>query len=320
MSDVPNYLNFPNYKLANFTCPVLIYQRPSIISKPASLLDMSSTSQFKTPLPRVQDAIVSFPSPRILLVTLNRPKSLNCINSTGQYELDALWTWFDSEPSLRVAIITGAGRAFCAGADLKEWNNSNSADTSRPMPASGFAGLSMRRGKKPVIAAVNGICHGGGMEAAINCDIVIAAASAQFALPEVKRGVVALAGALPRLVRTVGRQRAMEMALTGRVLAAEEAERWGLVNRVVGDGGEGGEREVVREAVRVGEEIAGNSPDSVIVSREGIKAGWEGMGVFEATEGTVREWYQKMDKGENMKEGVRAFVEKRAPRWVESKL
>lgn len=184
------------------------------------------------------------------------------------------------------------------------------------MPPSGFGGLSRRTGKKPIIAAVNGLSHGGGTEALINCDIVLAAPSAQIALPEVKRGVVALAGALPRLVRTVGRQRAMEMALTGRALGAEEAERWGLVNRVVG----GGEGEVVREAVRVAEEIAANSPDSVIVSREGVKAGWEGMGVQEATDSTLRDWYVKMDKGENMREGVRAFVEKRKPRWVPSKL
>lgn len=95
------------------------------------------------------------------------------------------------------------------------------------MRASGFAGLSRRTGRKPVIAAVNGICFGGGCEAIINCDMVLASRNAQFSLPEVKIGVVAQAGALPRLIRTVGRQRAMEMALTGRAITAEEAKEWG---------------------------------------------------------------------------------------------
>ena len=148
----------------------------------------------------------------------------------------------------------------------------------------------------------------------INTDIVLASSSATFALPEVKRGVVAIAGALPRLVRTVGRQRAMEMALTGRVLKAEEAREWGLCNKVVVDG------DVVGEAVRWAEDIASNSPDSVIVSRAGVKMGWEGCGVQEGTERLKEGVYGRIVGGENMREGVKAFVEKRGPRWVDSKL
>jgi enoyl-CoA hydratase/carnithine racemase len=228
----------------------------------------------------------------------------------------------DAEPSLRCGIVTGNGRAFCAGADLKEWDAQNrptapsmSAYTeTRTMPASGFGGLSRRGGKKPIIAAVNGICFGGGCEMAINCDIVIADEKARFGLPEVKIGVVALAGALTRLVRTVGRQRAMEMSLTGRPLGAAEAERWGLVNKVVAGGS------AVIEAIEVAEAIARNSPDSVIVSREGIKMGWEGVGAEEGTRLLAENWYARMDKGENMKEGVRSFIEKRAPEWIPSKL
>jgi enoyl-CoA hydratase/carnithine racemase len=190
------------------------------------------------------------------------------------------------------------------------------------MPPSGFGGLSRRAGKKPVICAVNGICFGGGCEMIVNADMVIASEDATFALPEVKRGVIALAGALTRLVRTVGRQRGMEMALTGRTLSAQEAEKWGLVNRVVSSAraGEGPDSEVVKEAIRMAEMIAENSPDSVIVSREGIKLGWEGVGAEEGTRILEREWYPRMDRGENMKEGVRAFVEKRRPKWVPSKL
>jgi enoyl-CoA hydratase/carnithine racemase len=244
------------------------------------------------------------------------------------YDLDALYTWFDAEPSLRVAILTGEGRAFCAGADLKEWNraNNSSSPSSKPgqeltreqqqrsMPPSGFGALSRRRGKKPLICAVNGICFGGGCEMIINADIVVASTNATFGLPDVKIGVVALAGALTRLVRTVGRQRAMEMALTGRTLSAEEAREWGLVNKVVA------KAEVVEESTKIAEMIAGNSPDSVIVSREGIKMGWEGVGAEEGTRLLAENWYVRMDKGENMKEGVRSFVEKRKPVWVPSKL
>ena len=148
----------------------------------------------------------------------------------------------------------------------------------------------------------------------INTDIVIASTSATFGLPEVKRGVVAIAGALPRLVRTVGKQRAMEMALTGRVLKAEEAREWGMVNRVVAAD------DLLNKAISLAEEIAGNSPDSVIVSREGIKIGWEGLGAQAGTEKLRAEWYRKMDGGENMREGLMAFVQKRKPSWVDSKL
>ncbi|MCJ1411169.1 hypothetical protein MMC19_005257 [Ptychographa xylographoides] len=265
--------------------------------------------------PPISFSKISFPRSHILLVTLSRPQALNCINTAGNEELEAIWTWLDNEPSLRVGIVTGEGRAFCAGADLKEWNTVNQVSNRRPTPSpGGFGGLSTRSGKKPIIAAVNGICFGGGCEMIINTDIVIASTSATFGLPEVKRGVVAIAGALPRLVRTVGKQRAMEMALTGRVLKAEEAREWGMVNRVVAAD------DLLNKAISLAEEIAGNSPDSVIVSREGIKIGWEGLGAQAGTEKLRAEWYRKMDGGENMREGLMAFVQKRKPSWVDSKL
>lgn len=182
------------------------------------------------------------------------------------------------------------------------------------MVEGGFGGLSRRRGKKPVIAAVNGLAHGGGCEMVINCDMVIASAGAEFALPEVKRGVVAIAGALPRLVRLVGKQRAMEMALTGRTLGAGEAREWGLVNEVTDEG------KVVERAVEWAKTVAGNSPDSVVVSKEGVGYGWEGVGVEEGTERLLEGGWRGMVEGENLKEGVRAFVERRVPRWKDSKL
>ncbi|PLN79731.1 ClpP/crotonase-like domain-containing protein [Aspergillus taichungensis] len=289
---------------------------------------------FQTPPPTLQYAKLTFPTPHVLLVTLSRPKQLNCINTAGHHELHAVWEWMDAEPDLRVGVLTGEGRAFCAGADLKEWNdtaNSNSQAQSqsqpqspsqqRTTPSTGFGGLSRRSGKKPLICAVNGLCLGGGCEMVVNADVVIAAQDAFFGFPEVQRGVVAWAGALPRVVRTIGRQRALEMVLTGRRVSAEEAERWGFVNEVVpGNGQGGGGDAVVKRAVEVAGVIAANSPDAVVVSREGVKLGWEGVGAEDASRLLLDGWAKRLNDGENIKEGLRAFVEKRAPRWVDSKL
>ncbi|PYH47537.1 enoyl-CoA hydratase/isomerase family protein [Aspergillus saccharolyticus JOP 1030-1] len=283
--------------------------------------------------PTAKHASLSFPLPHILLVTLNRPRELNCINSQGHAELDAIWRWMDENPALRVGVLTGAGKAFCAGADLKEWLSTTTTTTTNTTPQThkpkdtpttpptGFGGLSRRTGKKPIILAVNGLCLGGGSEMAVNADLVIASERAYFGFPEVARGVVAWAGALPRLVRTVGRQRALEMVLTGRKVSAAEALRWGLVNEVVPMDAEGEpERDVVHRALEVAGRIAANSPDAVMVSRAGVNLGWEGTGADEATVKLMEDWMDKLNAGENIKEGLRAFVEKRHPKWLDSKL
>lgn len=157
---------------------------------------------------------------------------------------------------------------------------------------------------------------------AVNCDLVLASWWAVFGLPEAKVGVVAGAGVLPRLARTAGRQRAMEMALMGREVGAREMCRWGVCNLVVGE--EGGKKDggwVVEKAVEWAGVVAENSPDAVVVSKEGVEGGWEAGGVEEATARLVTgEAFGKMDGGENMREGLRAFGEKRRPRWVDSKL
>ncbi|KAI1351981.1 enoyl-hydratase [Xylaria sp. FL0043] len=273
-----------------------------------------------TPPPAVPDTLVSFPAQHILVVTLNRPKQLNAIPRPQHFALESLWSWYDAEPSLRCAVITGSGRAFCAGQDLKEWNQENKAASTAStasirMPPGGFGGLSNRGGKKPVLAAVNGVCFGGGMEMAINCDMVIATEKATFGLPEVTIGVIALAGALPRLVRSVGRQRASEMALGGKSYSAAEMLSWGLVNEVVKNGDD-----VVAAAVKWAARIAGNSPDAVIVSREGLKLGWESVGPQQGTDLIMKGWYARIEKGENFVEGVRSFNERRKPAWKDSKL
>ncbi|KAL2126652.1 hypothetical protein VTI74DRAFT_473 [Chaetomium olivicolor] len=285
--------------------------------------------------PAVPNILLSLPTPHILLITLNRPAALNSIPSHQHAAMASLWAWYDAQPSLRCAVITGAGRAFCAGADLREWdaNNNSGAGTRAERGVGdnqggdaaryrerwvqeGFGGLSNRAGKKPVVAAVNGLCLGGGMEMVINCDLVVADGKrARFGLPEVTKGVIAVAGALPRLIKTVGRQRAAEMALLGRTgYTAEEMREWGLVNFVVGEG------KAVEEAIKLAEEMAGNSPDAVIATREGLRLGWEGIGPQMGTEVLERGMYGRMDGGENMKEGVRSFVEKRKPVWKDSKL
>ena len=278
---------------------------------------------FTKPPPPVSDALLSYPSPHVLLVTLNRPKQLNAVTRAMHVELHRLWDWFDAEQSLRCAVLTGRGRAFSAGADLQEWNDQNTAAVAssedrdaESWVEGGFGGLSNRRGKKPLVAAVNGLCLGGAMEMILNMDLVIASADATFGLPEVKIGVVAIAGALPRLTRIVGRQRASEMALLGRTYPARAMYEWGVVNKVVGKGS----GEVLDEALRWAAGVAGNSPDSVIVTREGLLGGWEPEDPGASTRRVDEGIYRRMDGGENMKEGVASFVEKRKAVWKDSKL
>ncbi|KAK5630423.1 hypothetical protein RRF57_006138 [Xylaria bambusicola] len=260
---------------------------------------------------------LSYPAPRVLLVRMDRPKDLNAMSTTGQWEMDSVWKWFDQEPRLSVAIITGTGRAFSAGADLKEWNNSMSDDVdpkNRMGNAPAFKPLSRRLGKKPVIAAVNGLAMGGGCEFVVNCDLVVAAEDAYFGLPEVKRGLAAIGGALPRLIRTIGLQRASEFAMTGRKVTAQEMYQWGVVNKVVP------KDLVVAEAVKYAEAIAKNSPDAIICTRAGLRQGWETASVERAVEWTLEKEFAELQRGENILEGLKAFSEKREPQWKASKL
>lgn len=180
--------------------------------------------------------------------------------------------------------------------------------------APGFVPLSRRRGKKPVIAAVNGLAAGGGTEFVVNCDLVIASEEAYFALPEVKRGLSPIGGALPRLMRIIGLQRSSEMALTGRNITAQEALTWGFVNKVVP------KQDVVEEAVRYAEMIAKNSPDAIICTRSGLRQSWEEAKVEDAVRWTLEHEFADLQDGENILEGLKAFSERREPKWKGSKL
>ncbi|KAF2192399.1 ClpP/crotonase [Zopfia rhizophila CBS 207.26] len=192
--------------------------------------------------------------------------------------------------------------------------SSDSDPKNRMGNAPAFKPLSRRLGKKPVIAAVNGLAMGGGCEFVVNCDLVFAAETAMFGLPEVKRGVAPIGGALPRLIRMIGLQRASEFALTGTPISAQQALEWGFVNKVVPV------EKVVDEAVKYAAAIAENSPDAIICTRAGLRQGWETAAVERAVEITLEREFAELQKGENILEGLKAFSEKRKPVWKGSRL
>lgn len=191
----------------------------------------------------------------------------------------------------------------------------NAAGVVNDMSAPGLAGLPRRDGKKPIIAAVNGITMGGGFEMVANCDLIVASSTATFALPEVKRGIVPVAGCLPRLTRTLGLQRCTDLALTGRTVSARTLYDWGLVTRLIEE-----PTNVVDAAIQVAEEMCSNSPDALFIGRKGIRLSWETGNAEEAVSTLANEWYPRLVEGANFAEGIRAFQEKRNPQWINSKL
>ncbi|KAJ6157875.1 enoyl-CoA hydratase/isomerase family protein [Penicillium chermesinum] len=259
--------------------------------------------------------LLSFPCERVVQVTLNRPEKLNSITKETSSKIAEIWDLFDQDESLWVGIITGSGRAFCTGADLGEWNEMVRSGVVNDMSPPGLAGLPRRSGKKPIIAAVNGICMGGGFEMVANCDLVIASSTATFALPETKRGIVAVAGCLPRLTRTIGLQRTMDLVLTGRTVQASTLYDWGLITRLIDPG-----TNIAQAAAKLAGQICQNSPDATIVGRQGVRLSWEAGSAEDAVTTLAKDWYPRLCAGENFAEGIRAFVEKRSPNWVNSKL
>jgi enoyl-CoA hydratase/carnithine racemase len=181
-------------------------------------------------------------------------------------------------------------------------------------PLTGFAGLSRRTGKKPIIAAVNGHAHSGGFEITLNSDLVIASPNANFRLPDVLRGTAAVEGAYPRICRTFGLQRAMLLSLAAYTLHAEEAKDWGVVQKIVPI------EKLVAEALSLAEWIAAMSPDSIVVSRAGVRQAWETASVEEARRVTADKFAERLWHGDNAMEDMLAFREKRVLKWVPSKL
>ncbi|EJP64794.1 Mevalonyl-coenzyme A hydratase sidH [Beauveria bassiana] len=274
--------------------------------------------KLETQPPEVTVYELSYPAPYVLLVTINREKSMNAIHTDGHYEGERLFQWFDDEPSLRVAVITGKGKkAFCAGQDLKmlmERQLSGEQSNVATLPPTGFGGLSRRLGKKPVIAAVNGLALGGGFELALNCDMVVASPTATFGLPEVKRGVWAGAGGIPRVVRIFGMQLASEIVLAARTLTAEEVRHHGFA-RIAAS-----QDSVVPEAVALAEQITESSPDAIIISRAGLREAWETASVERAAQIMDERYMRQLLNGENIKLGLMAFASKEKPKWVPSKM
>lgn len=263
----------------------------------------------------------SHAAPHVLLILLNRPEAMNAMSRGMEASLTLLLNWFQENDDYWVAVLSGNGKIFCAGADLVNWLNqdynglgtqvTNDQEKLTAM-AHGFGSVSRRYSlTKPIIAAVNGGAFGGGTEMVLNCDIVIAEENAKFAFSEVKRGVIAAAGGIPKLLRVSGHQLAAEMLLLGRNLTAIEArDRFRFVNEVVPRG------KAVETAITWASRICENSPDAVQATKHGLMLGLLRGGVEEAFVSHV--WSDASKKvwiGKNVKEGLRAFVEKRKPVW-----
>jgi enoyl-CoA hydratase/carnithine racemase len=242
------------------------------------------------------------------------------MNSAGHWEAHSIFQWFDNEPSLRIAIITGAGtKPFCAGQDLIEQHKKKKDGPTQKTPSThspgGFAALSRRVGKKPVIAAVNGFALGGGFEICLNCDLVVASPKASFGLPESKVGLYAGAGGLARVVRNCGLQLGSEIGLTGRRLSAGEAKEFHLINAI-----SKAPESLMEDALKIANHIASLSPDATFVTRQGLREAWETASVERATQFTADRWSDKLMSGQNAKLGLAAFASKTKPLWIPSNL
>jgi enoyl-CoA hydratase len=241
----------------------------------------------------------------VTLVTLNRPQALNALNSEVLKELIAVFAGYDADEGQRCLVLTGSEKAFAAGADIKEMSSQGFADMYSNDFFAGWEKVTATR--KPWIAAVAGYALGGGCEVAMMADFIIASDKAKFGQPEIKLGVAPGMGGTQRLTRAVGKAKAMDLCLTGRMMDAEEAERSGLVARVVPAD------QLLDEALKVAETIASMPPLAAIAVKEMINAAFEtplSQGIrFE------RRLFHGLFGTEDQKEGMTAFVEKRPGNW-----
>ena len=251
-----------------------------------------------------QTILVEPPVDGVVLIRLNRPQALNALNGQLMQELSLCVEALDRDDAVRCLVLTGSGKAFAAGADIKEMSGLTYAEA---FQQNFFAETSERitRSRKPIIAAVAGYALGGGCELAMMCDFIIAAETAKFGQPEITLGVMPGIGGTQRLTRLVGKSKAMDMMLTGRMMDAAEAERSGLVSRVVPAD------KLLDEAMAAARKIAALSPLAVVMNKELVDTALETT----LTEGirVERRLFHSLFAFEDQKEGMAAFVEKRKP-------
>ena len=241
----------------------------------------------------------------VTLIRLNRPQALNALNAQVLAELIDAFAVYDADPAQRCAVLTGSDKAFAAGADIKEMAARGFADMYAGDFFAGWGRVTATR--KPWIAAVNGFALGGGCEVAMMADFILAGDGAKFGQPEIKLGVTPGMGGSQRLTRAIGKAKAMELCLTGRMMGAEEAERAGLVARIVPAA------ELVDEALRTAAAIAAMPPLAAVANKEMVNAAFEtGLAQGIAFE---RRLFHALFASEDQKEGMTAFVEKRPGRW-----
>lgn len=238
------------------------------------------------------------------VITLNRPEALNAFNRKLMDELTDAVKKFEADDSVGCLVVTGSEKAFAAGADIKEMASKDYIDVYKEdFITANWEETS--RARKPIIAAVAGYALGGGCELALMCDFIIAGDNAKFGQPEISIGAMPGAGGTQRLARFIGKSKAMEMCLTGRMMDAEEAERCGLVSRIVPKG------ELREEAIRVAKQIAGFSRPIVMMTKESVNRAYETT----LAEGVrfERRVFHSVFALEDQKEGMAAFAEKRKP-------
>ncbi|ALE15655.1 3-hydroxyisobutyryl-CoA hydrolase [Altererythrobacter epoxidivorans] len=244
----------------------------------------------------------------VTLITLNRPQALNALNSEVLGELITAFAEYQADASQRCAVLTGSGeKAFAAGADIKEMSEKAAADFYLEDFFSPWTSEIVRKTRKPWIAAVNGFALGGGCELAMMADFIIASENAKFGQPEINLGVAPGMGGSQRLTKAIGKSKAMEMCLTGRMMGAEEAERSNLVARVVPHGS------LLEETLKTAATIASKPPMAAIANKEMVNAAFE----TSLEQGLIieRRIFQILTASEDKHEGMAAFIEKREGKW-----
>ena len=245
----------------------------------------------------------------VTLITLNRPKALNALSSVVLEELITAFAAFQADETQKCTVLTGAGeKAFAAGADIKEMSDKPAADFYLDDFFSKWTSHLVKTTRKPWIAAVNGFALGGGCELAMMADFIIASDNAKFGQPEINLGVAPGMGGSQRLTRAIGKSKAMEMCLTGRMMGAEEAERANLVVRVVP------QADLLADALKTAATIASKPPMAAIANKEMVNAAFE----MTLDQGLImeRRIFQILTASEDKQEGMAAFIEKREGKWT----